>query len=175
LNESKDTIVKFAQRISKIQDGIAAVALLLISGIILLSVFFRYVLFYSIPWSEELTKFCMMWMVYLGTGSVSWHGEHLQADLFGPSLKPALKKARDVFFEFLMMGLLVYISIETFAFAGRIRPINELSTVLRIPQWFTNVIFAVGILVMAIMHFCRVWVLLKGSKKVQIEGQAEAL
>lgn len=175
MNDSKDIIVKFAQRLSKIQNGIAAIALLLISAIILLSVFFRYVLFYSIPWSEELTKFCMMWMVYLGTGSVSWHGEHLQADLFGHSLKPALKKARDVFFELLMMGLLVYISIQTFSFAGRIRPINQLSTVLRIPQWFTNVIFAIGILVMAIMHFCRVWVLLKRSKEVQIEGQAEAL
>jgi len=175
LHDSKDKIAKFAEGLARIQNGIAGVALLLISAIILLSVFFRYVLFYSIPWSEELTKFCMMWMVYLGTGSVSWHGEHLQADLFGPNLKPALKKARDVFFELLMMGLLVYISMQTFSFAGRIRPINQLSTVLRIPQWITNVIFAVGILVMAIMHFCRVWVLLKRSKEVHIEGHAEAI
>lgn len=165
----KFSLSKFAERLARLEEGLAAAALLGISAIVLVAVFFRYVFFLSIPWTEELTKDLMMWMVYFGTGTVSWHGEHLQADLFGPSLPKALRKARDVFFQVILMVLLGYLGIETIGFVNRIRPFNQVSAVLRIPQWLILATFAVGLLLMAIMHFCRIYVMLRTADNRAID------
>lgn len=164
-------LTKFANRLMKLEEGLAAAALLGIFVIILVSVLCRYVLLVSIPWSEELTKYLMMWMVYFGTGAVSWRGEHLQADLFGPSLPKALRKARDVFFQVILMVLLGYLAVETIGFVNRIRPFNQVSTVLRIPQWFMIATFAVGLLLMTIMHFCRIYIMLRHPDGQGTEGK----
>lgn len=167
----KFKLTKFADRLARLEEGLAAAALLAISAIILVSVLCRYMFFLSIPWSEELTKYLMMWMVYFGTGAVAWRGEHLQADMFGPSLPKAVRKIRDVFFQVSLMVLLGYLAVETIGFVNRIRPFNQVSTVLRIPQWFMIATFAVGLLLMATMHLCRIYIMLRHPDVQGTEGK----
>lgn len=167
---NKFSVTKFADRLARLEEGFGAAALLGISAIVLVSVFCRYVLFLSIPWAEELTKYLMMWMVYFGTGAVAWRGDHLKADLFGPGLPKAVQKVRDVLFQVILMVLLGYLAVETIGFVNRIRPFNQVSAVLSIPQWFMMATFAVGLLLMVIMHFCRISIMLRHSDGQGTEG-----
>jgi C4-dicarboxylate transporter DctQ subunit len=175
LSEPVDKIERFAGTLAKIQEAIAGLAILIISLLVFVAVLGRYIFAYSIPWNEELSQYLLMLMVYLGTGAVSWRGEHLQADLFGPHMRKGLRKTRDVIFELVMLGLCVYIAIQTFAFAGRIRPINQVSATLRIPHSITIIFYGVGLILMAIMHFFRVWLALRKEENVRKEEKAGAL
>ena len=45
-------------------------------------VLFRYVIGYSIPWSEELARMCFVWATYLGIAVVAGQGRHMRMELF---------------------------------------------------------------------------------------------
>ena len=74
---------------SKILSGLLSVAsysIILISVVMVLvtlaQVFFRYVIAAPLPWSEELARYCFVWIVFLGGAIGLYRGIHLGVDLF---------------------------------------------------------------------------------------------
>src|SRR3546814_427268 len=61
--------------------SIAAFLLLAIVAIDGLSVFYRYVLDAPFSWSEEVMRYCNIWLSYLGAISAFLHREHMKIDL----------------------------------------------------------------------------------------------
>ena len=47
-------------------NGVMALILIAIMGVIFLQTFTRYVIFYSLPWSEELSRYLFVTMILLG-------------------------------------------------------------------------------------------------------------
>lgn len=41
----------------------------------------RYVLSYSLPWADELARYCLVWMVFIGMVVAFARGAHITADL----------------------------------------------------------------------------------------------
>lgn len=53
------------------------VLLVMMTFVIIASVFFRYVLFQPIYWAEELSRYCMVWMAMLGSALVFIENGHV--------------------------------------------------------------------------------------------------
>ena len=66
---------------------IAALAVMAI--IVLANVLTRYLSNYSIPWSEELARYLMIWLTFLGIGPVLRLGGHVAIDTLQDSLRPS--------------------------------------------------------------------------------------
>jgi len=49
--------------------------------ILIAAVFWRYALNNAIPWSEELSKYLMVWLTFLGAPIALRHGSHINIDL----------------------------------------------------------------------------------------------
>lgn len=62
----------------------------------LAQVVFRYVLGAPLPWSEELARYCFVWIVFLGGAIGLERGIHLGVDLFVNLLPPRLRTSLDV-------------------------------------------------------------------------------
>jgi TRAP-type C4-dicarboxylate transport system permease small subunit len=58
--------------------GLAAIIVLLLSA----QIFFRYVLNDSIVWSEEVSTWCMVWLVFLGSATIMHRWDHVHVPLF---------------------------------------------------------------------------------------------
>ena len=78
----------------RIDQGILAVnralmiaALAVMAVIVLANVVTRYLTNYSIPWSEELARYLMIWLTFLGIGPVLRLGGHVAIDTFQDSLQ----------------------------------------------------------------------------------------
>lgn len=149
--------------VAAVQGGAAAAGLLLISGLVVASVVARYVLQAPLAWSEEGSKLALMLTVYLGTASVSLHGDHLRADVFGEMLSPAVRRVREVLVETLMAVMLGLVAVHTVLFAARIREVGQITAALSIPQWVLIAAFSVGIGLMVFAHLVRIMALLRGS------------
>src|SRR5438105_641773 len=54
----------------------------------LVQVFFRYVLNNSLSWPDELSRFALTWMVFLGTAMVTRRSRQICIDLVTRSLRP---------------------------------------------------------------------------------------
>lgn len=160
---------KFFDTLAKVEHYFAAACLIAISLIIIAAVIFRYVFFNSIPWSEELTKFLMMWMVYFGVAAVSRNGEHLRADLFGAYLSKKATLWRDIVFEALAAILLAIVTVEAGIFSASIKPFSQVSTVLQVPQWLMIASFTVGLGLMVLVHVYRIVQLAKNLSNNEVK------
>ncbi len=61
----------------------------------LAQVVFRYVIAAPLPWSEELARYCFVWIVFLGGAVGLSRGIHLGVDLLVNTLPPPLQRAVD--------------------------------------------------------------------------------
>ena len=60
--------------------------------LVLAQVFFRYVVSYSLPWSEEIATFLMMWVAMAGVVSLLRHGELISFDFLARHPSPVIRK-----------------------------------------------------------------------------------
>lgn len=150
-----NVLLKFAHQYKRWAQGFVAVCVISMTLVIFAGVLGRYVFSISLPWVEELSKFLLMWMVYLGVAMVSFDGQHLKADVIAPALGKNLLRFRNSLFEIVQFILMAIIVVITFKVAFQIKPYSQVSAVLAIPQWFMIFIFAVGLLGDTVMHLIR--------------------
>lgn len=61
----------------------------------LAQVVFRYVIAAPLPWSEELARYCFVWIVFLGGALGLARGIHLGVDLLVNTFPPRMQRAFD--------------------------------------------------------------------------------
>jgi TRAP-type C4-dicarboxylate transport system permease small subunit len=89
----------------KVAKGLCIYLLAVMTAIVLTGVFFRYVLNNAIPWTEEVSKFLMIWMALMGAPVGLQMGTHVGIE----ALKNALR-GRPHFF-LLLLGHLIILSL----------------------------------------------------------------
>jgi TRAP-type C4-dicarboxylate transport system permease small subunit len=74
-------IVSVLDQITAKLDKVLSIFTILLLGvmavIVNLGVFYRYVLLAGLPWSEEVPKFCMIWMGFIGTSMALRRDQHI--------------------------------------------------------------------------------------------------
>jgi len=148
---------KFINLLLRFSQVLGSICIVGISVVVFVGVLARYVFLYSIPWVEELSKFLLMWAVYLGVSAVSLKGEHLRAEVIGPILSPRVFRIREVIYEALQALLMAVVTIETYLYAFKIKSFGQVSAVLGIPQWLMMFIFAIGLTFVVPMHIYRIF------------------
>ena len=73
--------------------GSVIITTMSIFAIVILGVFFRYVLNNALVWADEIAKFCMVWMCFLGAPIVLERGGHVAIELLSDRLKGPLNTA----------------------------------------------------------------------------------
>jgi TRAP-type C4-dicarboxylate transport system permease small subunit len=105
---------KIANWFESIQTGICIVFLALMSLIVIVQVFSRYIFNFSFVWAEELVRYLMIWMVMLGSALVQAKNEHIRIDFF-PMLAGARgRRVMEIFFRLATLVFLVIITFKGF-------------------------------------------------------------
>lgn len=66
-----------AERLDRWVDGVCLAVLAAMTIIACLEVFLRYVLRQSLPWAEEMPKYLMIWLTFLGASLVTRRDSHV--------------------------------------------------------------------------------------------------
>ena len=80
-------------RLQGLINWIIGLALMLLLTVILLQTFFRYVVFYSLHWSEELSRYLFVVMILLGVNIGITRDNFVRIDLIDNFLPGVLKPA----------------------------------------------------------------------------------
>jgi len=97
------------------EDWIAFVLFWSLAFIVFLQFFTRYVLNDSLAWTEEIARYGLMWVVFIGGAMVTRRNSHIAVELLANILKPGI--ARSVLLASLdaiklcFFGLLAYFSV----------------------------------------------------------------
>ena len=103
------------------------------SIIVAVQVFCRYVLNHSLFWSEELARYLLVWLTFLGASVAYYRGMHPGIDVIYVRLPDTVRKAAAVTVHLLSMALFAIMIIFGVKFAYFIR--HQISPALYLPKW----------------------------------------
>ena len=75
------------------ETGSFVLLLSVMTVVVFFQVIFRYVLHSSIPWSEEVSRYCMVYTTFIGVGAGIKAGTHTGVDAFVSFMPEKVKKA----------------------------------------------------------------------------------
>jgi TRAP-type C4-dicarboxylate transport system permease small subunit len=64
-----------------VSEWIVIVTFLVMVLVTFVQVIFRYVFEFSLPWADELARYCLVWMVFVGMVVALVRGQHVTVDL----------------------------------------------------------------------------------------------
>ena len=101
--------------------------------VVALQVFFRYVLNHSLFWSEELARFMLIWLSFLGASTAYRRGVHPGVDLLTARLSPPVQRFCLQLVHIFSLTLFVVMIVYGVQFAYVIRA--QISPALYLPKW----------------------------------------
>lgn len=133
-------ILSAYKKIQNIMTIITGITLVLIMGVILLQTFARYVIFHSLPWSEELSRYLFVVMILFGINIGISQGMMVRIDLvdsfLGKKAKQAFEYGRLVL-SLAVSGVFFYSTIDMIKIGG-----YQVSPAMHLPMnWMYGVLF----------------------------------
>ena len=163
--------MKTLQRISNTVNktvslaGFALFIVLIIACV--LQVFFRFVLNNSLTWTEELARYCFVWMHMIGASLLIETRGHATVTVVLDLLHGTVRKIVDILIE-----LIIFFNGSVMLYAGlklAVSTRNNLSTAMSVPMWVINSSVAVGGILLMFQAFVQIAVIL--LKKKEEEGE----
>ena len=87
----------FNRLMVRLETYAVGVLLIAVCDVVLLQVLMRYLFAYPNPWSEEVSRFCFIWMSLLGASLAVAHRSHFRFDQVTGRLPPRAKRAVERF------------------------------------------------------------------------------
>ena len=145
--------------------GVALFCVLIVACV--LQVFFRFVLNNSLAWSEELARYCFIWMHMIGASLRIESRGHATVTAVLDLLHGTIRKIIDIIIELVIFfsGVIMLYAGTNLAMSTR----NNLSTAMSVPMWVINSSVAVGGLLLMFQAFVQIAVLLFEKKKEEGE------
>lgn len=151
-----------------IEEIILVVLLALMSIIIGVQVFMRYVLKASLSWSEEIARYMFVWIVYIGISYGVKAGRHIKVDaalmLFSSKIKNYICLLSDLIFMFFAVTIVIY-GIKT---ADKIFTLGQNSPAIGMPMGFLYLAPVVGFALVSFRLVQNILVRINSIKKGEI-------
>jgi TRAP-type C4-dicarboxylate transport system permease small subunit len=93
---------------------LAAMAIIIFANVVL-----RYSTSQSIEWAEEVARYMMVWMTFLGAGPVLRYGGHIAVENLQDALPPAMAKALRLLIALMLTGFFIFIIYAGLTYVGR--------------------------------------------------------
>lgn len=117
--------------LAPVEDWAGSLVLFLLLVLMGVNVFARYVLNTGIGWSEEISRYLLIWLVYLGIAAGIRNHSHVRIDLIDRLLGPRAHAVLAIVNAILLLGFLValvWIYIDLIGRFARLRsPASQLS------------------------------------------------
>lgn len=113
------------ERVSRLTDGLCRAVellcnamLLLMTAVIAMLILSRNLLGFSFSWSEELTRFLLVWLSMLGAAVLLRRDDHIRMDLLTDYLGPKLRVGLSLALRLLVLGFLCILLYESWLVAN---------------------------------------------------------
>lgn len=138
------------------EDWIAFILFWALSGIVFLQFFTRYIMNDSLAWTEEIARYGLMWLAFIGGAMVTRKKTHIAVELLGNLMKPGL--LRTCLFALVDIVTLVFLTLLAyFSVTITERMDMQRMTVIDLPMSIVYGGVAVGCFMMLARQGWTVW------------------
>lgn len=153
--------VSFLHKISRLAEqlelAVLASGLLFCSLLLFANVMARYLFRSPFFWAEELVRYCMVWMIFLGAALVARRGGHIAVNILPQALSPEKR-------TFLALGVAAGCTVFCLALTWfglmhtlAVRASGQVSTALEIPIWWVYLSVPTGGTLMSLHWMSSLW------------------
>lgn len=123
--------IRNVDRFNKAILYLIATMLMIMSVVIAFQVLSRFVLGNSIPWSEELARYLMAWLVFLGAGVALRYGELIGVEALVSIVPKGIKKVMKLVMYLICLGFGIFLLVKGYEILGFVA--SQRSPALQIP------------------------------------------
>ncbi len=132
-------------RLNRVVENALAAMGVAMALIVCAQVFYRYALNNSLFWSEEVARYLLVWLTFLGASSAYHRGVHPRIDTFAAMLPEKVRRAVRIGIHFVSLILFIMMVVFGIQFSYFIR--LQISPALSLPKWIvTSVIPLSGLI-----------------------------
>ena len=144
-----------------VQKYILAFCMLFTTGLLFVNVILRYFFHSAIFWAEEVLRYCIVWMTFIGASTCVKEESHISIDILSTAVKPRGKKILTLFLQLVGMVFGLFFLAVSLRFILQIRSSNQVSaTIGNVPMYLIYLCFPVSFILYAIRSaevFVRTW------------------
>ncbi|MCI8576443.1 MAG: TRAP transporter small permease [Lachnospiraceae bacterium] len=162
----------FSEWVFRIEKGLGGFLLLLILCLVFFSTIGRYTGLYNMAWSDEASRYCMIWSVFLLAGLSAFRGQMFSIDIIGEKLPLKGQRAFVIIRLLLMIAFCAFAILYGWNLMMHQAKIGQTSPSLKLPMWFMYSCVPLGCLLLLIHYAALAWVQLTDiSRKIKEGGQ----
>ena len=159
--------------LSRLEEGLLALVLALMTLITFGQVIARYVFNYSFVWALELVGFLFAALIFIGISYGVRVGSHIGVDAVVKNLGPRPARLLAMVATVLCMVYTVIVFIGAYTYVHKMYDIGILAQDMPVPQWVPRLVLPLGF-ALAFFRFAQVlWRLATGQRAALLVDEAE--
>lgn len=130
-----------------IEIHIGSVLLAVMTIILFIQVVARFIFSSSFSWSEEVSRYLFIWMVFLVIGALIQLSEHIAIDVLADRVPKRFRRLLDQTLILIMVAINIILLIEAAKITWIVMDLGQISPAAGLPFWIVYAAFPVGLLI----------------------------
>lgn len=126
----------FSEWVFRIEKGLGGLLLLMMLGFVFFATIGRYTGWYNMAWSDEASRYCMIWSVFLLAGLSAFRGQMFSIDVLSEKLPLRGQRIFAVIRFLLMTAFCIFAVAYGWKMLIHQVKIGQTSPSLKLPMWF---------------------------------------
>lgn len=136
--------------LSMAEDFFISVLLISASAILFVNVVGRYVFNTGFVWAEELVRYEIIWLVFVGGSVAARKGIHIGVDAIVHLMPPTAQRLTNIAVLVLCVGFCAVLAIYGWELVAQTRMFNQRTPAMQIPFWLVQMAIPVGAALMGL-------------------------
>jgi C4-dicarboxylate transporter DctQ subunit len=146
---------------SKFERSFLAGTILFTSLLLFVNVIMRYVFQNAIYWAEELVRYMMAWLIFLGGSQVAKHEGHITVDVVQMAVPPKVRKVMVFFVHIVVIVFCLVLAYYSYQQMLRVQASEQISPAMELPMWIPYLSIPIGSGLIAIRNIQGLWGLIR--------------
>lgn len=144
---------KLQNGFEKVQTGLTVACLIIMALSSFFQVLNRNIFKLPLSWTEEVSRYSMIWMTMIGTGISVRKGMQMSLDIWGKRLKGIPRVIMDLFSCFMVLVFCGVIMVQVIQLIQNQITSNQVSPALHVPMYLMSFSIFVGMLFLCLVEF----------------------
>ena len=159
-----EKFTKLDVALSKAEEFLLGVLLTTASLVLFANVVARYVFNWGFTWAEELVRYEIIWMVFLGGSIAARQGLHIGVDLLVRFAPVPLRKPINILINLISLTFCLLILYYGASLISQTKMFGQVSPALQVPMWMVQLAIPLGAGLMALRFAQQIWHIIAGDK-----------
>jgi len=141
------------KNLDRIEEFFIGMTLLFVTLLLFINVLTRYCFGYSVKWAEELTRYLIIWLTFVGGSVCVRKGKHVGIDILLTICPIVMRKI--ILLIIAIIGFLFSIILTFYGWKITLNVMlsGQLSTAMMIPMYLVYIVIPIGGFLMSIRYF----------------------